>query len=77
MLGQLTDEERRHLRALLDSGSTIRALADRLGCSIYKADLYKKRVEEKIKRLADFGEDGQAATLILLRYVGQDGGLRH
>jgi len=75
MLGQLTSDERRVLGILADGG--IRDLASELGCSKDKAGLLRRRVAEKVRRLALLThDDDHQATARLLDLVRQHDDLR-
>ncbi len=77
MLGQLTGEERRMLGTLLTAAS-LRDLAATLGCTKYRAELVRDRLQQKLRRLADLVPGGgEAATARLLELVGQHEELRH
>lgn len=75
MLGQLTGDERRVLGILADGG--VRDLASELGCSKDKAGLLRRRVAEKVRRLASLThDDDHQATARLLELVRQHDDLR-
>jgi hypothetical protein len=77
MLHQLSDEERRIIALRLqDEG--IRGVAESLKLTKYMADLLIKRVEKKMRLLADIvGDDALIATRRLMELIGQWDDLRH
>lgn len=77
MLNELTVDERRVL-AIVVAGGGIRGVGAELACANEKASTVTKRLQGKLRRLAQLsGGNGEAATEILLDLVGRDNTLRH
>lgn len=77
MFNELTSDERRVL-ALVASGGGVRGVGAELGCGNEKASTITKRLQRKLRHLAELsGGDGQAATEALIDLVGQENTLRH
>ena len=77
MYEQLTEDERRVLRLVLDHAS-IRDLASALGCTKYRAEVTRNHLEGKLGHLADqLLGDGEGATEQLLELIRHRSELRH
>ena len=77
MLNELTADERRVL-AIVVAGGAIRGVGVELACANEKASTVTKRLQGKLRRLAELsGGAGEAATEILLDLVGRENTLRH
>jgi hypothetical protein len=77
MLGQLTADERRALAILAGPDGSIRTLGADLGCTKHKAELIRRRLAEKVRRLAELiHDDDHGATARLLEILGHNDDLR-